>query len=274
MYSTQKKLIVLLILILLFINYGYGQCVKGNYHFEKILPPPEWGYWTIGNIYPTLYSDIGYGGDKKPILSNIPDLGQGVARSMLIPSIYEVTIYECKNYEGTARTFKESYGTLPSDFYAGSIKIKNSESIPNKVLNAHNYYRFQVTDTNHFLVWSPSLATSAQQWANYLSSTGQFKHDPNCSYGENIAWGVSDIESAVHYWATEKPKFKNGVWNYCGKCKCPGDCQVSTTCDWCNVGHYSQIVWEDTKEVGCGISNGIVVCRYNPPGNMGGQKAY
>ena len=52
-------------------------------------------------------------------------------------------------------------------------------------------------------------------------------------------------------------------------------------------GHYTQMVWKDTKEVGCAIatSNGktsdgmagvvaYLVCRYTPPGNMNGEKPF
>jgi pathogenesis-related protein 1 len=52
-------------------------------------------------------------------------------------------------------------------------------------------------------------------------------------------------------------------------------------------GHYTQMVWKNTKEVGCatatvsgksssGLSGVVVylVCRYSPPGNIVGQKPY
>ena len=40
-------------------------------------------------------------------------------------------------------------------------------------------------------------------------------------------------------------------------------------------GHYTAMVWGDTREVGCGTASGggvnFVVCRYNPPGNFVGE---
>ena len=42
--------------------------------------------------------------------------------------------------------------------------------------------------------------------------------------------------------------------------------------------HITQVIWRTSKEVGCGLCNGggrqypyILVCKYNPSGNVGGQ---
>ena len=37
------------------------------------------------------------------------------------------------------------------------------------------------------------------------------------------------------------------------------------------VAHYTQVVWKDTKEVGCGHKDTVWVCQYGPGGNMGGE---
>jgi hypothetical protein len=53
---------------------------------------------------------------------------------------------------------------------------------------------------------------------------------------------------------------------------------VSLTGEWADVGHYTQIVWRETKEVGCAIDSAkgqdVLVCRYFPAGNVQGQKPY
>ncbi|MCI5224143.1 MAG: SCP-like extracellular, partial [Candidatus Electrothrix sp. AR4] len=44
-------------------------------------------------------------------------------------------------------------------------------------------------------------------------------------------------------------------------------------------GHYTQVVWKTTMEVGCGMAtcndkSQIWVCQYTPQGNMVGEKPY
>ena len=34
------------------------------------------------------------------------------------------------------------------------------------------------------------------------------------------------------------------------------------------TGHFTQIVWKDTKKVGCGVAGSFAVCRYQPAGNF------
>jgi len=44
------------------------------------------------------------------------------------------------------------------------------------------------------------------------------------------------------------------------------------------VGHYTQMIWRNTTEVGCAVAERddrqILVCRYSPPGNVRGEMAY
>lgn len=149
----------------------------------------------------------------------------------------------------------------------GSQKL-NSDQAP--ALQFHNDARQEV-GTDH-LVWSNELSLYAQQWADYLANSGcQSKHrgprDTNGkNYGENIAYssGTYTLLEGSKSWYSEIKKFQNITLN---------------GTNWYDSGHYTQMVWRNTKKVGMGIakcSNGatIVVANYDPPGNYMGEKAY
>jgi len=137
-----------------------------------------------------------------------------------------------------------------------------SSGIAQEMLNAHNRWRSQVGVPP--LRWSPQLASYAQDWANQLAARGAFEHRRNSPYGENLFWGQGRRWSpteVVDDWGSEVQDY-----NYATN-SCRGIC-----------GHYTQVVWRDTTEVGCGVarsgSQEIWVCNYNPPGNYRGRKPY
>jgi len=140
-----------------------------------------------------------------------------------------------------------------------------------ELLNAHNKYRKQVGVPP--LVWSNKLAANAQQWANSLASRGVFEHSSNSQRpgeGENLWKGTSGRFSRtvmVDGWGSEQKYFRNGTFP-----------NVSSTGNWSDVGHYTQMIWKNTRELGCGVATGggydTLVCRYSPPGNFQGQRVY
>jgi pathogenesis-related protein 1 len=122
------------------------------------------------------------------------------------------------------------------------------------------------------LRWSEKLARNAQAWAEKLANSGQFKHsETHGKYGENIfvAWGKRPVtlKDAVLTWGAEKVDYLGGAIRSKNYCK-PGKM----------CGHYTQIVWKTTTEVGCGkaIHKGrtYIVCQFAPPGNYLGRKPY
>jgi Cysteine-rich secretory protein family/Beta/Gamma crystallin len=134
-----------------------------------------------------------------------------------------------------------------------------------EILNAHNSYRSEV-GVSH-LQWSDSLAASAQQWANQLAATGSFEHS---QAGENLAQGSTggfSVTQLVDMWGSEKQYFVYGTFP-----------DVSNSGNWSDVGHYTQMVWRNTTEVGCALASGngndILVCHYNPAGNVIGQGVF
>ena len=140
-----------------------------------------------------------------------------------------------------------------------------------ELVNAHNAIRGAVgaNPALNNLRWSNSLATSSQTWANTLARQNRFDHSKT-SYGENLFKGTAgaySLTNMVNSWGSEKKDFRYGTFP-----------EVSRTGSWFDVGHYTQIVWRNTTEVGCGLAtsqgSSILVCQYNPPGNYRGQRPY
>jgi hypothetical protein len=143
-------------------------------------------------------------------------------------------------------------------------------SFSQEILNAHNKYRAAVGVPP--LVWSDDLAAAARVWANTLNSNLQFAHDPETQkQGENLWMGTAgafSLTQMVDNWGQERQNFRNGTFP-----------NVSTTGNWFDVGHYSQMVWRNTTSVGCaGVSgpdgNYRLVCRYGPAGNVIGRRVF
>ncbi|UXP30874.1 CAP domain-containing protein [Reichenbachiella agarivorans] len=132
------------------------------------------------------------------------------------------------------------------------------------IIERHNFWRTEVGVAN--IKYSDTLASIANTWAIALQKDNcAFKHSQN-SYGENLFKGTVGYYTAgdaVDSWGAEKKDYSHS------KNKCAED----KVC-----GHYTQIVWENTTEVGCAKSicdgNVIWVCNYNPPGNYVGESPY
>ncbi len=114
------------------------------------------------------------------------------------------------------------------------------------------------------LTWSDRLAAHSQDWADALLARKQFVHRPHSTYGENlfdINGAAASSAEVVNTWASESRNY-----DYSSN-RCRGMC-----------GHYTQIIWGDTKEVGCAVARGggreVWVCNYDPPGNWAGKRPY
>lgn len=132
-----------------------------------------------------------------------------------------------------------------------------------EMLNAHNRWRQQTGVPP--LTWSEDLAKQAQSWANHLANDNfKLYHRPNNPYGENLTWAAYQQLSptqVVDMWGNEVKDYDYE------RNQCSGVC-----------GHYTQLVWQKTTEVGCALVRSkhqeVWVCNYNPPGNYRGQKPY
>ncbi|NXQ02946.1 PI16 inhibitor, partial [Vidua macroura] len=141
------------------------------------------------------------------------------------------------------------------------------------ILDEHNKYRSQVSP--------PAKAMMKMTWDKELEALAQ-------SYAEKCIWDHNkergrrgenlfamaptlELEFAVEDWNGEE-KFYNLTTSTC----VPGQM----------CGHYTQVVWSSTHQIGCGAHfcekiDGIetenmhlLVCNYYPPGNMKGKKPY
>ena len=136
------------------------------------------------------------------------------------------------------------------------------------VLGSHNMARAKFGLPA--MSWSDQLAAEALGYARYMASTGVFAHDQTPgrrkTSGENL-WhgqrGVFSYDVMVGGMIDEGRYFRPGVF--------PDN---SRTGEWRDVGHFTQIVWPATTQVGCALASSAtddyLVCRYSPAGNKDG----
>ena len=149
--------------------------------------------------------------------------------------------------------------------------VAAADDVPNRfaseLLEAHNQARD--IDGAPPLTWNHELAVEARTWAQLLANEGRMRHasiDERRGAGENLWMGSAGNYSAsfmVNAFVEEREHFKPG--------KFP---DISRTGNWRDVGHYTQVVWKGTREVGCAIvrneRDDFLVCRYWPAGNIYG----
>jgi len=135
-------------------------------------------------------------------------------------------------------------------------------------LGVHNALREDVGAPP--LAWSDDLARHAARYARQLAARNcHLRHD-NSPQGENLyaAWGSPELlpkrplEDASLAWGEE-------ISAYHGQPIGQGR--------FADYGHYTQMIWEDTREVGLASARGrdgciVVVARYLPAGNVIGRR--
>lgn len=124
------------------------------------------------------------------------------------------------------------------------------------ILNSTNTFRTQHNASS--VVYNNTLAKFASSYLSSLSNC-EFEHSGG-SFGENLAIGCSDtVSGCVELWGNERDKYDFGN---------PGFDK--------ETGHFTQLVWKNTTDVGCGRKwcgkkRWYLVCEYWPRGNILGQ---
>ncbi|HET7203122.1 MAG TPA: CAP domain-containing protein [Steroidobacteraceae bacterium] len=142
---------------------------------------------------------------------------------------------------------------------------------------AHNRVRARVGVPP--LKWNPQLAEVARRWANACvdrdAARGMLDHSSGRSdlfpgpLGENLHATTAPVANpveAVEDWAGEARDY---------------DYDRNACRDGAMCGHYTQVVWRTTREVGCAVGScprlrfrGTLVCNYWPAGNWVGERPY
>jgi pathogenesis-related protein 1 len=142
---------------------------------------------------------------------------------------------------------------------------------------AHNQWR--KADGVADVRWSDALAATSRQWADQLKDNNacRMKHSAAKGYGENLYW------ASARRWSDGRVELQNitpaRVVNTWGEEKKDYDYAANTCAPGKQCGHYTQVVWKSTTEVGCARAvcadqSQVWVCQYTPPGNWRGQKPF
>jgi pathogenesis-related protein 1 len=191
----------------------------------------------------------------------------------IFPPACFISIF-CLTACGQTQTFSAEPTFSADEMEAGAAFSDESGTVDSIVmLAAHNRWRAEVGVPE--ISWSESLAETAKSWADHLSVSGCVMYHSGYDYGENIykvaplVWsdGRRQIQKKtpqqiIDGWASER---KDYLYE---DNACVGVC-----------GHYTQLVWRDTTEVGCAVAvcpdkAQIWVCNYAPTGNVEGQRPY
>lgn len=177
--------------------------------------------------------------------------------------------------------------------------LNNNERLT--LLNIHNKYRADVTNNKYntlqygfqpgasnmnSLFWDISLESLAMDYATQCIKG----HNPNRNmdifnyqqiagfeFANNMFIGESWYSSPLKIDAIAVSKLDpllNGINWFFSEIKDYNYSKIYQSI----AGHYTQIVWANTRYVGCGYSScdfgTLIVCNYWPPGNIPGQYPY
>lgn len=168
----------------------------------------------------------------------------------------------------TVPTVIRTAPALPGITASASLRCMQPDDIQMiDVLADHN--RVRTLFGSRPLAWDPVLAAQARSYGPVLAQYDRPVHSPRTGRDwsrENLVQALrgTPVRAMVGVWTAESRYFRPGVFP-----------NVSTTGNWADVGHFTQMVWPKTTTVGCAVQRGIgrsdwLICRYAPPGNRDG----
>ncbi|KAL3282019.1 hypothetical protein HHI36_005222 [Cryptolaemus montrouzieri] len=160
-------------------------------------------------------------------------------------AVFLIYFLDASNQQGHYR--KDRMPKIMGDRIPLSILKPERERIKQKIVTIHNVFRTKVKPSASNMlkmVWNDNIAKSAQKWTQHC----QFlTHDSNAGRfianygpcGQNIFVATQKVPwlFAIKTWFLERDNFTYGGRN-----------------DLMRIGHYTQMVWAASHEVGCGIS--------------------
>ncbi|KAI0855518.1 CAP domain-containing protein [Xylaria cubensis] len=133
----------------------------------------------------------------------------------------------------------------------------DEETFTSAILNNTNFYRKEHNATA--VVWNDTLSSFATDYldGDKVGADCNFAHSGG-PYGENLAIGYPNATASIEAWGDEREKYNFGK---------PGFSE--------QTGHFTQLVWKNTTDVGCGRKlcgerGWYLACEYWPRGNVVG----
>jgi pathogenesis-related protein 1 len=206
---------------------------------------------------------------------------------------------------GEQANYVVAFGYLSPSEQQAFLKVHNDARAavgvePLRWSNDLSSYALSWIKTNSDAYSNAVVKSNADPTVEHRPSTGEFKR----IYGENLAfWAYSPLRTPLGIWpadAADRARYWNDLasetyatsaadqWlaekGAFDKANAKNDHLAGNPTE-ATIGHYTQMVWRNTKEVGAakwlikstgdgGWCRVIVFANYSPPGNMLGQKPF
>eukprot|EP00471_Norrisiella_sphaerica_P009591 CAMPEP_0184495008 /NCGR_PEP_ID=MMETSP0113_2-20130426/30144_1 /TAXON_ID=91329 /ORGANISM="Norrisiella sphaerica, Strain BC52" /LENGTH=453 /DNA_ID=CAMNT_0026881005 /DNA_START=284 /DNA_END=1645 /DNA_ORIENTATION=- len=119
--------------------------------------------------------------------------------------------------------------------------------------------------------WNTQIEAKAQSYVNQLAAANSGLTHSTSSYrtyddgvhngyhGENLARGYSSVSSVMYAWVENERNLVSQDYLGYGQG---------------NGGHMTQVLWDNSWQLGCAKAGSYWICQYGPGGNYVGQDAY